>query len=62
MGFSPGQVCYGYNVTKEIDSKILQVKDYTPLYFQVAGQSLKSHSLRARMHAANHSLPLGPSA
>ena len=21
MGFSPGQVCYGFSVTKEIDSK-----------------------------------------
>ena len=61
MGFSPRQVHYGFSVTKEIDSKTFSGrKGYMQLYFQVAGQSLKSHSLRASLHAASQSLPLGP--
>ena len=39
----------------------LGCKHYIQLYFQVAGQSLESHSLRASVHAASWSLPLGPS-
>ena len=62
MGFSPRQVHYVFNVTKEIDGKtFLGWKGYTQLYFQVAGQSLESHSLRASLYAASRSLPLGPS-
>ena len=62
MGFSPRQVCYGFNVTKEKDRKtFLGWKGYTQFHFQVAGQSLESHSLRVSLHAASWSLPLGPS-
>ena len=49
-------------MTKENDSKtFLGWKGYSQLNFQVAGQSLESHSLRASLHAAGRSLPLGPS-
>ena len=60
MGFSPGQVHYGFNETKE--TKVERswgervIPNFVPM---VAGQSLESHPLRVSLHAASWSLPLG---
>ena len=60
MGFSPGQVHYGFNVTKEMTVEHSSGVRVVPNFIStVAGQSLKSHSLRASLHAASRSLPLG---
>ena len=44
MGFSPGQVHYGFSVTKEIDSKtFFGVKEFiTQLVLLAVGQALAS--------------------
>ena len=62
-GFSPRQVHYEFSVAKE---KTLEhswgervIANFTS---SVAGQSLKSHSLRVSLHTASRSLPLGLSA
>ena len=60
MGFSPGQVHYGFHVTKEITVECSWGERVIPNFiFTVAGQSLESHPLRASLHAASWSLPLG---
>ena len=62
MGFSPGQVHYGFIVTKGMTVECSWSERVIPNFIStVAGQSLKSCSLRATLHAASRSLPLGPS-
>ena len=63
VGFSPEQVHYGFSVTKEMTVEHSWGERVIPNFISmVAGQSLESHSLRASLHAASWSLPLGPSA
>ena len=63
MGFSPRQVHYGFNVTKEMTVEHSWgervISNFSPM---VAGQSLESRPLRAHLHAEGRSLPLGLSA
>ena len=62
MGFSPRQVRYGFSVTKEMTVEHSWGERVIPNFIStVVGQSLKSHSLRASLHPARQSLPLGPS-
>ena len=63
MGFSPRQVHYGFSVTKEMTVKHSWGERVIPNFIPtVAGQLLKSSSLRASLHATSWSLPLGLSA
>ena len=63
MGFSPRRVHYGFSVTKEMSVKRSWGGRVMPNFIStVAGQSLKSRSFKARLHAASWCLPLGLSA
>ena len=60
VGFSPWQVHYGFSVTKEMTVERSWSERVIPNFIStVAGQSLKFRSLRASLHAASWSLPLG---
>ena len=63
IGFSPGQVHYGFSVTKEMTIECFGGERVIPNFIStVAGQSLESCRLRMSLHAARRSLPLGLSA
>ena len=63
MGFSPGQVHHGFNVTKEMTVKPSWGERVIPNFISmVTGQSLESHLLRASLQAASWPLTLDPSA
>ena len=60
MGFSPGQVHYRFNVTKELTAESSWGERVIPNFIStVACQSLESRPLRGSLHAASRSLPLG---
>ena len=62
MGFSPGQVCCGFSVTKGIDSKTLfGVKGLYPTLFPGGRSVTRIPFLRASLYAASQYLLLGPS-
>ena len=61
IGFGSGQVHYGFSVIKEMTVECSWGEQLS-FILTVAGQSLEPHPLRASLHAASRSLPLGPSA